>query len=370
MPGRVDPGLTLVSSAWSTSVGLIPGLRLIDREGQVLHEWMVDPAKAFPNPPTRDQALHMIDIQGSYLFPNGDVLVNLDYTGTVRLDACGNVQWQLPVGSHHSIARADDGSFWIPAVSAAPRTETPRHPDGPPGLAGSVYHDLILNVDEDGEVRDSIHVLDVLYANGLEWHLADSEQQNDADPTHLNDVEPLPSELADQYPLFEAGDLAVSLRDLDLVFVMDPTSERVRWHTSRPFIKQHDPDFIGNGWISIFDNRWDGTSRGTMLGGSRVIAIQPHTDSVRTLFPTEDSDPFYTDHAGNSQILENGNLLLTESETGRVVEVGPDGRTVWEWIVDSHTESQIAGVTESVRVDISREHVASWTCGPQPAEND
>lgn len=367
VPEAVQPALTLISSAWSTSDDLTPGVRLIDRQGRVLHQWLVDPTEVFPEPPTQGRPLSMIGIHGSHLFPNGEMLVNLDYAGTVRMDACGNVQWRLPTGSHHSIAQAEDGSFWIPAVTPSPRTETPRHPDGPPGMVGPFYHDLILNIDENGTVLDSIHVLDILYSNGLVRHLVDEEQLNDPDPTHLNDVEPLPSSLADQYPLFEPGDLIVSLRDLDLVFVMDPSSGQVRWHASQPFIKQHDPDFIGGGWITLFDNRWDGTARGTLLGGSRILALQPHTDSVRTLFPTRHSEPFYTDYAGKSQLMGNGRMLLTESEAGRVVEVSSDGRTIWEWIVEPYDKSSIPGVTESIRVNVSRKEVAAWPCSSVPA---
>lgn len=292
--------------------------------------------------------------------------MNIEYSGTVRLDACGNVLWRLAAGSHHSISRPEDGTFWIPAVTPSPRIGSPQYPDGHPGMVGPVYQDLILQIAEDGTVLDTINVLDVLYKNGLERHLADEEQQNDIDPTHLNDVEPLPTSLADQYPLFETGDLAVSLRDLDLVFVMDPRSERIRWHSSKTFIKQHDPDFIGNGWITVFDNRSDGTARGTMLGGSRIVAIQPHTDSMKVLFPTSESDPFYTYQRGDSQMLANGNLLLTESETGRVIEVDSDGRTLWEWITEPHGDSQVPSVSESMRVDTSREDVTDWPCSSSP----
>ncbi|PSQ84762.1 MAG: hypothetical protein BRD40_00840, partial [Bacteroidetes bacterium QS_1_65_9] len=64
---------------------------------------------------------------------------------------------------------------------------------------------------------------------------------------HINDVEPLPPDLADAYPLFDAGDLVVSVKRLHLVFVFDPDSMTVKWHASDPFVAQHDPDFIGDG---------------------------------------------------------------------------------------------------------------------------
>lgn len=365
LPDRVQPGLTIITSAWTQSDGLMPGLRLIGRDGTVLHEWRVDPAEIFAEAP-RFRNIKDLDIHGSYLFPNGDVLVNLEYAGTLRLDACGRVLWRLESGNHHSIARADDGTLWIPAVTKK-RLGSPDHPDGFPGIKRPVYQDQLMRVSEDGGVLDTINLLDLLYANGLEWYLAKANQLNNDDPTHLNDIEPLPDSLAAEYPLFEGGDLVVSLRHLDMVFVVDPISKRVKWYSTDSHIHQHDPDFIGNGWIAIFDNREDGTGRGTMLGGSRVIAFQPHTDSLRILFPTSRSEPLYTAHRGKWQLLENGNLLLTEEWAGRVVEVAQDGRTVWEWIVEpvQHFDRMmIPAVTKATRINLSRDDVAAWPCAP------
>jgi hypothetical protein len=168
--------------------------------------------------------------------------------------------------------------------------------------------------------------------------------------------------MADEYPLFDAGDLLLSIRDLHLVLVYDPASEQVKWHTSDPFIQQHDPDFISNGWIGVFDNNRDFTARGTMNGGSRIVAVQPHTDSVEVRFPTEHSAPFYTDTMGKWQQLESGNLLLTETKAGRVVEVAPDGRTMWEWVVQPYNESKVSRISQAVRHDLTPADVAAWPC--------
>lgn len=358
----LDPGLTIVTSAWTEAGRLLPGMRLIDRDGRVLHEWTIDPAGILGKAPTERRQIDGLDIQGSYLFPDGDVLVNLEYAGTVRLDACGNVRWFLREGSHHSIARGEDGAFWIPGVTLEPRSISPDHPEGFPGLGQPVYQDQILKVREDGTVQTRINVLDLLYANGFAWHLAEEDQLSHDDPTHLNDIEPLPTGMADEYPEFEAGDLLVSLRNLDMVFVFSPSSRRIKWHTTHPLIRQHDPDFLGDGWIGIFDNRSDGTDRGTMLGGSRIVAHQPHTDSMKVLFPTSRSEPFYTEHRGKWEQLDNGNLLLTEEEAGRIVEVDLDGRTVWEWIVEPYDATQVPAVTKGSRVDVKRAELEAWSC--------
>ena len=365
-PDAVQPGMTLVTSLWKDTGNWTMGIRLLDRRGRVVHEWAPDAAELFPDATHLRQHRYL---HGSHLFPNGDVVVNVEYQGTVRLDACGEVQWRLPAATHHSVDRADDGSFWISGHSAARRAETPDHPDGLPGLDQPVWQDQILHVTEEGEILQTINVLDLLYDNDLERYIAKAHQPQGGtdgpttpDLTHMNDVEPLPASMADTYPLFDAGDLLVSLRNVHLVLVVDPASGDVKWHASDPFVLQHDPDFLGEGWIGVFDNNRDFTRRGSMLGGSRIVALQPHTDSVEVRFPTPQSEAFYTHAGGKWQQLENGNMLLTEARPGRVVEVAPDGHTVWEWIKASHDGESVATVLEGTRYDLTPSDVASWPC--------
>lgn len=379
-PEKMQAGLTLISSSWKNSDGWDPELRLIDQDGRVLHKWRIDRTELFgrgtiqeENPSDPSKA----GVQGSLLLPGGDVVVNLEYVGMARLNACGDVRWTLPEGNHHSIARADDGSFWTPGVSQQPRSTSERYPDGFPGLQNQkVWVDRILHVSENGKILDDLNLLDILFANDLDRYIpkgmGPEVQKIKTDPVHLNDVEPLSAAMAKEYPLFDAGDLLLSLRFPDLVFVLDPGSGEVKWYESRHFTRQHDPDFLGNGWIGVFDNRRDGTERGRMLGGTRIIALRPHTDSTKVLFPTRHSEPHYTAWQGKWQALENGNMLLAETTAGRVVEVDSSGRTVWEWIHAPLSRSKVPSVPKATRVDVTRQTVASWSCSsersPSPAK--
>lgn len=358
---EVEPGLTLLTTHFPNS-GWQAGLRLIDRDGSTVHHWGVDPAELFPVGLTAQGLQASRGVHGSYAFPNGDVLVIVDYVGIARLDACGEVVWRLRNDAHHSIAQADDGTFWLPISTPSQVPTSDRFPEGYPGLDRHVNHDRLLRISEDGEALDTLSVLDILYGNDLVRYLPKARVVVPSDLLHVNDVEPLPQHMANEYPLFESGDLLISIRASDLVLVVDPATEVVRWHASDPFVQQHDPDFIGGGWIGVFDNRKDGTARGTQLNGSRIVAIQPHTDSVKVIFPSEVSDPFYTPILGKWQTLGNGNLLLTEGRPGRVVEVAPDGRTVWEWIHEPFDASRAVEVTEGTRYDLAPEEVALWPC--------
>ena len=180
--------------------------------------------------------------------------------------------------------------------------------------------------------------------------------------THLNDVEPLHSSMADEYPLFGAGDLLVSLRNLNLIFVFDPETRKVKWSSSAPSIYQHDPDFTGDRWIGVFDNNPSLVRSGKIIDKTRIVSIQAHTGSVEILYPTRHAGPFFTEVQGKWQQLENGNMLLTEAQKGRVVEASPSGRTVWEWAHGGSYNSKVPTVTKATRVDLTREQVASWPC--------
>lgn len=353
-PDQRQPGLTTVTSWWKEAGNLKFGVKLLDEKGKAVHEWWLDRGAAFPeNPPGRRRPLGT-DLSGSLLLPDGDLVVNLGYVGMARLNACGEVLWTLSEGNHHLIAKGQDGSFWVSAVSPERKRASERYPDGYPGLGG-VWVDRILHVSGDGEILKDLNVIDILHDNDLE-HLLFQHRLTSGDVTHSNDVEPLPPSMADAYPSFEAGDLLVSLRNINVVLVVDPETRTVKWHTSENFIQQHDPDFLGNGWIGVFDNNWR-----RRTGGSRILGFQPETGSTEVLFQPQHLDRFYTVHRGSWEKLENGNLLLTESAAGRVVEVSGEGRLVWEWVHESY-ESKVPAVPTSSRHDVTRKEVSSWPC--------
>lgn len=370
-PGATQPGLTLVVSTFE-AFGWKPGIVLFDDSGRVVHQWHVDPTDVFSESDyRRGSDLDEQDLHGVELLPDGDVIANVEYAGTVRIDACSRVEWKLTGGGHHSVERGPDGTLWIPGVTAARPPRSEAYPDGFPGIRHRVHHDVLLRIDpETPQVVQVIDVLDVLYDNGLQRYIPKNRQHRTRDITHTNDIEPLPPDLAPEYPMFEAGDLLVSIRNLDLVLVLDPETREVKWHASEHWNMQHDPDWIGDGWIGVFDNNRDYTRRGRLAGGSRIVAVQPHTDSVRVLFPTPESEPFYTDARGAWQLLDNGNLLLTESGPGRVVEVAPDGRTLWEWIAAPYDDSLVPSVGRGERVDLSVEDVADWPCSRASRERE
>jgi hypothetical protein len=356
---RVAPGTVLITSHFARNQWR-SGAELVDLDGRVLHYWNTDPARVFPGKASGNSYIH-----GTHLFPNGDLLLNVEYVGIARLDSCGNVKWTLDhPATHHSIAPSADGNFWVSGNVTVPDDEKGRrYLERFQILSPPAYVDHFLKISPDGKLLRDVDLLDVLYRNGLERYIAKTEIHLSGDVLHLNDIEELSPAMAPQYSTLEAGDLLVSLRYLHLVFVVDPATWKVKWHASEPFIHQHDPDFIGNGWIGVFDNNRDGTLRGSLLGGSRIVALRPDTNQTKQLYPLPKVERFYTAEGGKWQQLSNGNLLIVEAQAGRVFEVSlTDGALVWEWVNQPFDDDRVPEVLEGTKYELTPDDIADWRC--------
>ena len=152
------------------------------------------------------------------------------------------------------------------------------------------------------------------------------------DRYHLNDIEPLPRRYAEAFPMFKAGDLLISVRSLNLIFIMDPDTLKVKWWRVGQTRRQHDPDWQADGTITVFDNNMrDKALERDRDRYSRIWRMDPASFEAKIVYDGQ-SDNFYTSRRGKHQMFPNGNILITSSEQRRVLEVTPDGETVFEFL--------------------------------------
>jgi hypothetical protein len=355
-PERAFDGYTFVT-AWRDGR---QEANLIDMRGNVLHEWHAMFSEVWPEAPhIVDQAPDAaVQWHGAHLFDNGDVLFNFESGnfpfggGLVKIDKNSRVLWALARNTHHDMDVMDDGTIYVPAH----RNRTEPYPDLPE-LKPPFYEDVILKVSPGGKVLDELSILDALQKSDYRGliPLVHAEQVGAeivrADPTHLNNVEILRPGLAGRFPMFEAGDMLVSLRDLSTIAVIDPDSRVVKWALTGLFVRQHDPDFLANGHIMLFDNL-GGSSSGK---ASQILEIDPATQKIVWRYQGSGHHPFYSRIRGMEERLPNGNVLINESGTGRVFEVtgGPQPEIVWEYynrLSDLDGQGRIGIVTWSSRV--------------------
>lgn len=363
---RMAPGLTLVAE-------FIDGgneLRLLRADGTVLRRWPVRFATLFPKPDhVQPPTLVPIsewhaELHDALLLPDGAAVFNFEGIGLAKVGRCGEVVWTLPRMVHHAISPAGDGGFWVGSkryvttASPYPHVRTPFHDE------------TVMKVSADGVVQDEIPVLDALIhsAPGAFYGGAGFGVPN-GDMIHLNDVEPLDAARAAAFPQFAAGDLLVSLRGLSLLGVLRPSTHRFVWTQVGMWSRQHDPDFQANGHITVFSNNTiepgavPDTSTGTPdpLGASTIIDLDPVTGASRVLYGGTPEQPFYSAYRGKHEILDNGNLLIVESNAGRVLEVTPSGELVWEY-VNRFDATDAAVVYQARRYPESYFTVSDWTC--------
>lgn len=358
--GARGDDLILLSSFWSDRGGA-PGVRVIDRKGTVRHEWILDVPKLFAG--VRYEDVGPRYVHGAHLFENGDLLCNVEYLGLLRLDPRGQVVWRLDRRTHHSVTRTERGDFW---VCGARWIEPDEAALRFPGLEAPLWDEQALLVSERGEVQREVSVLQAVFDSpyrALLWSTQYAPRPLPRhDLMHLNDVEELPSALAASYPLFAAGDLLVSMRFLNLVAVLDGEGKRVKWAAGGQFLEQHDPDFLGDGKISVYDNRTDWTVDGSRCGGSRLVAVTPHTGASEPIYPRAGVVPergFYSLHGGKAQALADGGWLVTEPSAGRVFEINAAGKVVWEWVQQSDGDL-VAEVLEGTRYAPTPQMVSAW----------
>ncbi|MFC1527655.1 arylsulfotransferase family protein [Candidatus Neomarinimicrobiota bacterium] len=353
---QTAPGVTLLTSYWPETKWTA-GIRLIDLEGNILHHWEIKAKDIWPQSPHKDFMKNKRNnnenyVHGTYLYPNGDIILNVEYMGLVRMNYKGNVLWKLPYRTHHSVFRDEDGNFWVSGAKwVEPGDERIK---SFPGLYAPYIEDTILKVSPDGKILKEISFLASL-ANAdysLLLHLLNYHNRTKNDLLHLNDVEVLSSTLSEQFPLFEKGDIVVSSNYLNLIAVLDQ-SGKIKWINSGLFTKQHDPDFEENGWITVFDNR-------SYLGKTMIKKINPTTNEIKTLYPTLPDQAFYTEAGGKHQKLDNGNRLITEARAGRVFEISPEGETVWEWIQKPYDHEFVPEVLEGTRYNFDKQDIAKW----------
>ena len=114
-----------------------------------------------------------------------------------------------------------------------------------------------------------------------------------------------------------------------MIAVVDAEERFVKWALVGMFAQQHDPDFLSNGNIMLFDN-WGGRP---YRKRSRIVEIDPVTQEVVWQYDGGKGDDFLGKIRGKQQVLPHGNVLVTDSQSGRVFEVtrGDSPEIVWEY---------------------------------------
>jgi len=334
-PDALTPGLLLIVG--STGGSRDTYVRVIDRNGNIIHEWnprwheiWSDDEGNFPAD-RRPRGSSGMYLHGFDILPDGSFVANFEHLSTFRMNLCGKVEWKLDNLGHHSVFYSDQGYLWVTAERFIPMDNETNHQNHDAPLRSWTVQKLSL----DGNLLKEIEIIDILRKNDLNGLLFLSTIGNkyttvSGDTLHLNDVDEFPVGLNSN--IFEPGDIMVSLRNINTLFVFDPESLNIKFRSTGRFLRHHDPDFMPGDRISIFDNHNLSPSTGPQEPSSRILEINARDGSSKVVLQGKsDSGGFFTSIMGVHQRLTNGNILVNSSGEGRVMEFAPDGTIAWRY---------------------------------------
>ena len=322
-------------------------IRLVDMDGNSVHEWTLPVEELYgERSDGLDLASGPLFNRRPYLLPNGDLLIVVIGGwqtpwgwALVKLDKDSRLLWAYTKQTHHDLTVDNNGNIYTLLHSIISQQR--------PGLEKLVtpyLDDYIAILSPDGQEIKTISILDAIYGSNVEAVLA----YIDPDPVkgdllHANSLEVITPAIAALWPFAEAGQILVSLRNSDLLMVIDPATEKAVWALRGPWRMQHDPDLLANGRILIFDNRGDLQND----GHSRVIEFDPLTQKITWEFPGNTGELLYSSVKASAQRLPNGNTLITESNNGRLLEVTSKKQVVWEYFIpERHTSNTGATIAQ------------------------
>ncbi len=318
-----EPGLNFFTS------GHAPVAVLMDMEGGVLHEWRAEFRDIFPYHP---RAAKGVDPRRNFwrdavLLPNGDIIVIWDLFGIFKLNRESRVLWVVPGGAHHDLQLTDDGGI---VHLAAERRRLPEIPEN------AAIDDFIVVRDADGVELSRLALSEALRTAdwpGLRESFWARERTRDSglrqkaryDPFHTNSLRLLSEEEAARLgDPFRRGDALVSMAMLDTIAIVDMVKGSARWWQTGPFGMQHKPRVTPDGGIILFNNYLSAKR-------SSVQILNPSTRRVTWEYTGPESAPLFSKRSGGVEILPTGNILILESDAGRILQITPEREVAWEF---------------------------------------
>jgi hypothetical protein len=318
IPGLAQDGVTLVfgmQQAW-----------LVDMDGTLLHSWAVDydslqsDRKLIP----RSYPETYIYWHQARLYPNGDLLVMIDQfdkspsgLAMMKIDRDSKVLWVYPHHVHHDFSLDEQGNIY--AIDQKIRND----PVAGLNLETPYLDDGLLKLSPDGEPLDRISIIDAFAGTDFADFFNGNSSYRQGDYLHTNDVDMLATGQLGS----ASTSVLLSFNGLSAIAVMDLDTRKITRAWAGYWHHQHDPDLLDNGNIILFDNlgAWSPGQN------ARVIEFNPDTYEIVWEYPGKTGQHLFSTYRGREQVQPNGNVLISEFESGRLIEVTREGQLVWEY---------------------------------------
>ncbi|MDB9978962.1 arylsulfotransferase family protein [Candidatus Pelagibacter sp.] len=251
-------------------------------ENKIIHYVLLDEIKKFEKVGNLHKWPHGLIISDDnkiyYNFDGGNSLV--------KKDICGDRIWDIKGKFHHLMSINDSNNYlWALKKNY---------------FGASDYAESFVKIKSDnGEILDSFNVNDLIIANSPNDYFSIKQRDLSSvweyEPFHFNDIDVLNKKFSIYFNEFSEGDLMISSRSLNMVFIIDPRNLKVKDLIFGKFRRQHDADW-NKGYITIYDNQteWGNDKR---YADSRIVKIDYNNNKKISTIKLDDK--FTSDARGN-----------------------------------------------------------------------
>jgi hypothetical protein len=305
---------------------------VIDMDGTVVHTWSIPGVSPVMKPLPKGHI--MAFVHTDVCFKNWCQVALREY------DWEGNMVWEfrVPEGISsftHDFQHYPNGNTLILAS---------QYRSIPEFIPRTIRDNVLLEIDKAGNILWQWSTLEHFHQLGI----SDRGKRmivnlDESDVFHTNSIQKLPHNWLEKTDArFSAGNILVSQRLTNIVYIIDKVTGDIVWQMSKTIGQHHasmiPPYLPGGGNILLFDNGGHGGYPPQRRASSKVHEINPSkqetvwlytaaTDSLKRLAET-----FFSQARGSVQRLPNDNTLIVESAFGRIFEVTPDNEVVWEYV--------------------------------------
>jgi hypothetical protein len=320
-------GYILVSGAFDFEGDYNKGLALFSTEGEYIRHWRIG---GFKNLEFRNTSLanSIIDYKNSRIITGSSKILMahdwcMDESEKPLALSFGN--------THHNIEFAPDGSIWtsfgtefndkigivqlgaekpddLSNLEAIKRITFKEIIEANPEISPlSNRSKIVFDIDSDpGKLRPDIGYLE--------------------DPFHHNDVQPFVDK---RFPTKSGYALAISVREQNIILVIDPDTKKILYYNQGIVERQHDPDYH-NGSLYVYDN-------GTFRGYSRIVKfgfdedIKENPFGFETIIDGRDYN-WIDPSRGQHQVFEHGGKiyhLVINDRNGIIYIFNNSGKAVF-----------------------------------------
>lgn len=320
-----------------------PALMLVDKNANIVHKWYLE----------HKQETFRLD--HFMLEKDGNVIITTASSGygdiedgksrIVKLDKDSNIIWENTANFHHWFDKYQNNIYALTSQNKKISEIFPDIDFTAKQEARYVEHFVSVLSEQTGEITKNISISQAFinsdykdYLN-LAISIGLMADKGVYDILHTNTVQYLDKKLTTQFSFAKEGDLLLSLRQMDLIAILRPSSQKIIWAKRGEWLAQHHAKLIDNE-ILIFDNEGGGIvansrkekekDRLIIERRPRIFAYDPITQKTRLIYHNTQQRALTSGWLSGYHKLNNGHYLIFSSNNSRIIEIDENKNILWE----------------------------------------